>query len=59
MAYDGLLKIWDVREEIPLYTISSHKDKLFEAAWIDDERLVSGGSDSKYIIHACDFKSSS
>lgn len=50
-AYDGLVKIWDLRSDFPLSSVKCHKDKLFSLLWLDEDYLVSGGSDSKTCVH--------
>jgi len=44
VAYDGDLKIWDVRSHIPLYTIKAHKQKGL-CLYNLHQKILTGGSD--------------
>ena len=56
-ALDGLLKLWDVRnEQAPLYVLkrkgaSDEDAKLFGLAWNGASQILSGGSDSRVSVH--------
>jgi len=55
-ALDGLLKMWDLRnEQAPLFELK-RKDagddaKLFGLAWNGASQILSGGSDSRVSVH--------
>lgn len=57
-ALDGVLKLWDMRnEQTPLFvlkrTVSEAEDeaKLFGLAWNGASQILSGGSDSHVSVH--------
>mgnify|MGYP000966036200 FL=1 len=57
-ALDGLLKLWDLRnEQAPLYILKrkaeqdSDDAKLFGLAWNGASQILSGGSDSHVSVH--------
>ena len=59
-ALDGLLKLWDMRnEQAPLYVLKrgggaaseSEDAKLFGLAWNGASQILSGGSDSHVSVH--------
>lgn len=52
-SHDGTVKVWDVRAETPLYTITreSGKSKVFGVAWNPQIGIVSGGEDKKLQIN--------
>ena len=55
-ALDGLLKLWDLRnEQAPLYILKrndqSEDQKLFGLAWNGASQILSGGSDSHVSVH--------
>ncbi|CAI5951808.1 unnamed protein product [Closterium sp. NIES-64] len=46
-AYDGSLKIWDLRSTVPLHTVKAHSDKVLCADWWQGgNAVVSGGADN-------------
>lgn len=56
-SHDGTVKVWDVRSEKPLYTISREtggKDKVFGVSWDREIGIVSGGEDKKVQINKGD-----
>lgn len=58
-SHDGTVKVWDVRAEKPLYTISREageksKDKVFGVSWDREIGIVSGGEDKKVQINKGD-----
>ncbi|SGZ51081.1 CIC11C00000005595 [Sungouiella intermedia] len=56
-SHDGTVKVWDVRSEKPLYTISREsggKDKVFGVSWDKEIGIVSGGEDKKVQINKGD-----
>ena len=58
-AYDGTVKLWDLRnEEMPIATLkrkagqSANDDyKVFAAEWNGPSQIISGGSDSHVSVH--------
>ena len=57
-ALDGLLKLWDLRnEQAPLYVLKRQSmqteddQKLFGLAWNGASQILSGGSDSHVSVH--------
>jgi ribosome biogenesis protein YTM1 len=51
-AYDGTVKIWDMRSTIPLHTLAAHEGKVLDVAWrthnsIEGPVLASGGEDKQ------------
>lgn len=57
-ALDGLLKLWDKRnEQAPLYVLkrggseAEDEAKLFGLAWNGASQIISGGSDSHVSVH--------
>lgn len=45
-SHDGSIKLWDLRSKIPLQTIDAHKGKVLCADWLNDDCIVSGGTDN-------------
>ncbi|CAI5983920.1 unnamed protein product [Closterium sp. NIES-65] len=46
-AYDGSLKMWDLRSTVPLHTVKAHSDKVLCADWWQGgNAVVSGGADN-------------
>ncbi|CAK7892641.1 ribosome biogenesis protein Ytm1p [[Candida] anglica] len=57
-SHDGTVKVWDVRAEKSLYTITREskeaakgQDKVFAVSWDKDIGIVSGGQDKKIQIN--------
>ena len=57
-ALDGLLKLWDMRnEQAPLFVLKRGGDeaadeaKLFGLGWNGASQIISGGSDSHVSVH--------
>ncbi|CAN3475185.1 ribosome biogenesis protein Ytm1p [Diutina catenulata] len=56
-SHDGTVKVWDVRGDKPMYTITREgakagdKVKLFGVAWDASIGIISGGSDKKLQIN--------
>lgn len=55
-SHDGTVKVWDIRGEKSLYTITREspeagKDKVFDVAWDSVIGIVSGGQDKKVQIN--------
>ncbi|KAK6205535.1 ribosome biogenesis protein YTM1 [Scheffersomyces amazonensis] len=56
-SHDGTVKVWDVRAEKSLYTItrgeqeSKEKSKVFAVSWDSDIGIISGGEDKKIQIN--------
>lgn len=56
-SHDGTVKVWDVRSERPLYTITREsetpgaKNKVFAVSWDKEIGIVSGGLDKKIQIN--------
>lgn len=51
--YEGRIKIWDLRADLPLYTIEAHGgNKVFDLVWKDEKSLVSGGADGQLVSHS-------
>lgn len=57
-SHDGTVKVWDVRSEKSLYTITRDQskslkgqDKVFSIAWDKDIGIISGGQDKKIQIN--------
>jgi len=50
-SYDNDIKLWDIRSHIALHTLSGHTDKILCSAWNGNNYVLSGGADSKIIIH--------
>ena len=44
-SYDGTVKVWDIRSSVPMYTMSSHEDKVLCVDWYRGNTVVSGGAD--------------
>uniref|UniRef100_A0A0D6R405 Ribosome biogenesis protein WDR12 homolog n=1 Tax=Araucaria cunninghamii TaxID=56994 RepID=A0A0D6R405_ARACU len=51
-SFDGTLKLWDVRSQMPLITLEAHQDKVLCADWWKVDSVVTGGNDSKLRIFA-------
>ncbi|XP_072991767.1 ribosome biogenesis protein WDR12 homolog isoform X2 [Typha latifolia] len=49
-SYDGKVMLWDLRTAWPLAIIDSHEDKVLCADWWRDDRVISGGADTKLCI---------
>lgn len=54
-SYDNTVKLWDLRSNIPLYTIGNaadvSSDKVFAVAWGNGERdILSGGTEKRMKI---------
>ncbi|CUM47714.1 unnamed protein product [Debaryomyces tyrocola] len=57
-SHDGTVKVWDVRSEKSLYTITREQnnatkgqDKVFSVIWDNDIGIISGGQDKKIQIN--------
>lgn len=55
-SHDGTVKVWDIRGEKSLYTITREsaakgQDKVFDVAWDSAIGIVSGGQDKKVQIN--------
>ena len=54
-SHDGTVKVWDVRAEKSLYTITrqdgSTNAKIFDVCWDDRIGIISGGEDKKLQIN--------
>ena len=58
---DGLLKVWDMRnEQTPLFLLKKHQAsaseaedeaKLFGLTWNGTSQILSGGSDGRVTVH--------
>ncbi|AET40610.1 Ytm1p Ecym_6228 [Eremothecium cymbalariae DBVPG len=54
-SHDGTVRVWDVRSDAPLYTITREdksvqkgiNDKVFAVKWAKDVGIISGGQDKK------------
>lgn len=49
-SYDKSIKLWDIRSTVPLYTITSHTDKVLSLDWYQDN-IISGGADNALQCH--------
>lgn len=45
-AYDGAVKLWDIRSTLPLYSAPAHEGKALCCAW-QNGKIVSGGIDGE------------
>ncbi|CAI5757289.1 unnamed protein product [Candida verbasci] len=54
-SHDGTVKVWDIRSEKSLYTITreddSVKNKIFDVCWDKEIGIISGGEDKKIQIN--------
>lgn len=53
-SFDGTVKIWDMRANKSIYTITREdgsKKKVFDVCWNDEVGIVSGGEDKKLQIN--------
>lgn len=54
-SHDGTVKVWDVRADKSLYTITredgSTKKKIFDVCWDNEIGIISGGEDKKIQIN--------
>ncbi|EMG49576.1 Microtubule-associated protein YTM1 [Candida maltosa Xu316] len=54
-SHDGTVKVWDVRAEKSLYTITREdgttKNKIFDVCWDSQIGIISGGEDKKIQIN--------
>lgn len=54
-SHDGTVKVWDVRADKSLYTITREEgtgnEKVFSVDWNNDIGIISGGSDKKLQIN--------
>ena len=55
-SHDGTVKVWDVRADKALYTITRNEaskdmDKVFDVCWDKDIGIISGGQDKKIQIN--------
>jgi len=46
-SHDGTIKLWDLRSQIPLFTMDSHQGKVFCLDWERINVVVSGGDDKQ------------
>ncbi|QLL31006.1 hypothetical protein HG536_0A08210 [Torulaspora globosa] len=61
-SHDGTVKVWDVRANSPMYTITREdptvqkgvNDKVFAVKWAKDVGIISGGQDKKLQINKGD-----
>jgi ribosome biogenesis protein YTM1 len=49
-GYDGAIKLWDIRSNIPIYSLQASEDKLLALAW-KEAQVVAGGQDKKIKFH--------
>lgn len=50
-SHDRTVKLWDLRSQLPLHTISTHTDKVLSVAWYGSDFVLSGGADCKLASH--------
>jgi len=50
-SHDRMVKLWDLRSQLPLHTIAMHNDKVMSVAWYGSDFVLSGGSDCKLASH--------
>lgn len=54
-SHDGTVKVWDIRSNTPMYTITREngetKDKIFASRWAEKIGIISGGEDKKVQIN--------
>ncbi|GIL44920.1 hypothetical protein Vafri_2370 [Volvox africanus] len=43
-SYDGTVKLWDVRTQVPLGVLSGHKDKVLCVSWLGEAGGTAGGA---------------
>lgn len=57
-SHDGTVKVWDIRSNSPMYTITREngetKDKIFDVKWAEKIGIISGGEDKKIQINKGD-----
>ena len=47
-SYDGSLKVWDIRAQIPLHTVTlPTEEKIFCCTWVNDTMIAHGGTNQK------------
>ena len=46
-SLDMTVKLWDLRSNVPLYTLKEHTDKVLAVSWLQEELIASGGCDKK------------
>lgn len=50
---DGISKVWDVRSDLPLFSVSTtFNTKIFDLNWISSNEFVTGGDDSAVTFHS-------
>ncbi|KAG2450685.1 hypothetical protein HYH02_004524 [Chlamydomonas schloesseri] len=60
-SHDGTIKMWDIRTQIPLGTLSHHTDKVLALGWLGGAEaghargLVSGGADCQLRMYESDY----
>lgn len=52
-CYNGIIKVWDYRMDLPLYSINCHEGKkVFVLQPLDENVFISGGEDNKIVKHS-------
>lgn len=50
-SHDRTVKLWDLRSQMPLHTVTTHTDKVLSVAWYGGDFVLSGGADCKLASH--------
>lgn len=52
-CYNGIIKVWDYRMDLPIYSINCHEGKkVFVLESLDENIFISGGEDNKIVKHS-------
>lgn len=52
-GFDGKVKVWDFRSDIPLYSIDlASNSKILALQWVDQLRFFSAGDDTRLTLHS-------
>lgn len=50
-SYDGSIKVWDIRAQIPLHTVTlPTEEKIFCCTWVNDTTIAHGGTNNKISV---------
>ena len=46
-AFDGEVKLWDTRGNVPVHSVMAHEDKCFAVDFFGPDTFCTGGNDGK------------
>lgn len=46
-AFDGEVKLWDTRGNVPVHSVKAHEDKCFAVDFFGPDTFCTGGNDGK------------